>query len=152
MDDFLVRGCHFLDRSKILALKLPPARDYKIVTVKNTDEILQPLKLIREAVRMRKRTFLKRGWSPPVIYQGYDSVYLHGSLHQILAKHPFPLRQGPFIPQLACTIYSNQTENQMLTEKTIFSHCESQECGEWIPIHSGLDGWGNISPNAKKYM
>ena len=38
----------------------------------------------------------------------------------------------------------------MLMAKTIFSHSESQECGEWTPIQSGLDGWGHISPNTSQ--
>ena len=113
MEDFLVRGHHFHDCSKILELKLPTAREYKILSFDNSNEIIQPSLLIKHAVRMRQQTFLKRGLSQPVIYRGYEEVKLHSSLQQILSKHPFPLRQGPFIPQLACTIYSNLTENQI---------------------------------------
>ena len=38
----------------------------------------------------------------------------------------------------------------MLTAKTMFNHSESQECGEWTPTQSGLDGWGTISPNTSQ--
>ena len=72
------------------------------------------------------------------------------SLEHILSKHSFPLLQGPSIPQLDCVIYGNKTPNEMLMAKTIFSHSESQECGEWTPIQSGLDGWGNISTNTSQ--
>ena len=150
MSDYLVRGSHFQDSSKILELKLPSAREYKILTVDNSNEIVQPLLLIKHAVKMRQQTFLKRGFSKPVIYRGYKEVRLYKSLQQILSKHPFPLRQGPSIPQLECAPFSNQTENEMLIAKTIFRHSESQECGEWTPIQSGLDGWGIISANTSK--
>ena len=146
MADFSIRGQHSEDGSKILKLKLPTARKYKIVTIENSNEILQPSLLIKHAVRMRQQTFLKRGWSQAVIYRGYKEVKLHSSLLQILSKHPFPLQQGPSIPQLDCAPFSNQTETEMLIAKTIFSHSESQECGEWTPLQSGLGGWGIISP------
>ena len=117
MEDYLVRGFHYQDKSKKFELKLPSARKYKILTVNDTNETLQPAMLIREAVRMRQKTFLKRGHGQPVIYKGYQEVRLHSSLLQILSKHPFPLQQGPFIPHLDCDAFSNQTENEMLTEK-----------------------------------
>ena len=150
MEDYLVRGFHYQDKSKKFELKLPSARKYKILTVNDTNETLQPAMLIREAVRMRQKTFLKRGHGQPVIYKGYQEVRLHSSLLQILSKHPFPLQQGPFIPHLDCDAFSNQTENEMLTAKTMFSHCESQECGKWTPIQSGLDGWRTITPNTSQ--
>ena len=56
MEDFLLRGSFFQNREIKLKLKLPLARKYKMLTVNDTDEISQPSKLIREAVRMRKET------------------------------------------------------------------------------------------------
>jgi hypothetical protein len=150
MDDFLHRGYHFQDKSKKLELQLPSAREYKTLTVDTSSEILQPSLLITKAVRTRQQKFLKRGLSQAVIYRGYEEVQLHNSLLQILSKHPFFLRQGPFIPHLECDAFSNQTVNEMLTAKTMFNHSESQECGEWTPTQSGLDGWGTISPNTSQ--
>ena len=72
MEDYLVRGFHYQDKSKKFELKLPSARKYKILTVNDTNETLQPAMLIREAVRMRQKTFLKRGHGQPVIYKGYQ--------------------------------------------------------------------------------
>ena len=57
MDDFLIRGIHFQDKTKKFELKLPSAREYKIVTVSNGDEILKPSLLVREAVKMRPKHF-----------------------------------------------------------------------------------------------
>ena len=147
MSNYLVRGFHFQDSSKKLELKLPTAREYKLLTVDTSSEKVQPLLLIKHAVSMRQKSFLKRGWSKPVIYRGYEEVRLYNSLQQILSKHPFPLQQGPSIPQLDCAAYSNETENDMLIAKTIFNHSESQECGHWTPIHSGLNGWGILTEN-----
>ena len=146
MDKSIVKGCHFQDRQRKYELQLPSAREYKILTVKNADEILPQSKLIREAVKVRSQTLRKRCHNSPVLFQrNGNAINVRASLHQILAKHPFPLLQGPLIFHLDSSAYIIQTEKEMLVAKTIFSHSESQECGEWTPIQSGLDGWRNIS-------
>ena len=57
-----IEGCHIENQGKH-ELKLHAARKYKIIRPRGEADILEPPKLIRQAVQMRKQSRHKRGLS-----------------------------------------------------------------------------------------
>ena len=156
MADFFLNGYHFQNSKRKYKLKLPSARTHQIVPFQSESNNLKPGKLIKEAVRMRRQINHKYGCTNPYGL-AVDGDMLHNSLQKILARHPFPLFQGPLIPPLDLKLYevkmgregnkreSEKRESEIVMEaKTIFNHNEKQKCGKWTPLKSGLEGWGNI--------
>ena len=156
MEDFKIQGYHVEMRGRQLELKLPSARDHIFTNVEKEEDNLSPAKLIKQAVEMRKSWKWKRSYNKAVVHKGYEPVVMQNSFKKILARHPFPLLQGPLILQLDLQLYrtkqttergggrENYGESEILNAKTKFSHDDEQDCGKWTPLKSGLEGWGVI--------
>ena len=166
MEDFFIQGCRIENQGKH-ELKLPAARKYKIITPRGEADILEPAKLIRHAVQMRKQSRHKRGLSSPVVIRGYEPVDMYNSYDKILARHPFPFFQGPLIVELDKSLnmvkkgrenvnrrtdITDISDSEIQAAKTIFVHSTSQECGKWNPLKCGLQGWGNIAGSASEIL
>ena len=54
-----------------------------------------------------------------------------GALNFILSRHPFPLGQGPVIMPL----------DESFKNQTLFTHEDTQECLEWVPVLTGNNAW-----------
>ena len=71
------------------------------------------------------------------------------TLQTILSKHPFPLSQGPVVLTTDCLTTEKYENNpflcksisEVLTDKTVFYHNESQDCYEWHPLSRGVSAW-----------
>ena len=68
-------------------------------------------------------------------------------INVILGRHPFPLCQGPIVLPLdnnAGWDFVNNVKlsnNEVLENRTLFTHADEQECFEWIPSLIGINAW-----------
>ena len=68
------------------------------------------------------------------------------SLQQILSNQSYPLSQGPVVLPLDCATEpglrsftgTSKSTSEVLRERTMFSHSDSQKCYEWVPIEVGM--------------
>ena len=136
MVEFTIKGSHIQNREKKFDLRLPAAREYLTVGPADKNDALGPEHLIHHAVQQRRHIRHKAGYSSPVVYKRYEPISMHNTYRRILARHPFPLLQGPLIPGIDSVLYAVKTSSEnagnqdsdILTAKTIFSHEKNQEC------------------------
>ena len=141
MEKFLVKGFLSDEIRHPLYLTLPKAKEFKFGALNNGNEILRSQELISHAVKRSRKTS-KQIHTPPVITENQEHIEVPQTLRDILVKHPYPLSQGPVNLPLDCATGDGKTANEILTFKTIFTHSDSQDCGEWIPGAFGLSAWG----------
>ena len=136
----LLANCQ--DSEKQLSLRLPAAKIFQPCAIKNGEPEVKVKELIKTAVNQSRCLTFHQAPS-------YDGHYLPRSLQKILSNLSFPLSQGPVVLPLDCatekglkSFYgtSNST-SEVLSEKTKFSHSDSQECFEWVPTVVGIDAW-----------
>ena len=144
MEKFLVTGHSKATESescKQFRLSLPIAKRYEPHIVKKGEEQLYPLDIIYKAVYKKKYEPLH---FKPLVFKHENLLELPLSLQQILAKHPYPpLAQGP----LLAPNYRDERKSvsKVLTEWTVFSHDDCQDCYELFPVSVGVDAWGRES-------
>ena len=137
MTEVTIKGSHMQDREKKFDLKLPAAREYLNMGCIDQNDDLGPEHLVKHAVQQRRHIRHKAGYSSPVVYKRYEPVSMKNTFKRILARHPFPLLQGPLVPGIDSVLYAVKTSSEnvsdpdsdILTAKTIFSHDKNQECG-----------------------
>ena len=61
----------------------------------------------------------------------------------------FPHVPGPVVLLLDTATEEHLTVKEVLENRSMFSHSEQQDCGEWQPLRTGLSAWGAISESAK---
>ena len=127
MDKFISRGEHMRTREKFL-LNLPVSRRFCHVAVRSSETRMFPELFIAMAVKKMKcknfHTF------PFASIEGED---YSKTLHHLLLKHPFPLSQGPMILPLDSNLQASKSLDQVVKEKTVFSHHEAQICAKYSP-------------------
>ena len=125
-----------------LRLSLPAAKLFQPYAIKGGEPELKVKELIMSAVNQgRCKTFHQE---PSV-----DRYRVPRSLRQILTNLDFPLSQGPVVLPLDCATDggletfpgSNKSTSEVLRERTMFSHSESQKCYEWVPTEVGMAAW-----------
>ena len=125
-----------------LRLSLPAAKLFQPYAIKGGEPELKVKELITSAVNQgRCKTFHQE---PSV-----DRYRVPRSLRQILTNLDFPLSQGPVVLPLDCATDggletfagSNKSTSEVLRERTMFSHSESQKCYEWVPTEVGMAAW-----------
>ena len=150
MEKFILRGYPSKEsiRRAPFYLKIPMAKTVsEIVAVKDGEANTFPEQLILKAVKRRKGVispYEKAHIKPSAIING-EILKLPKTLQQILAVHPFPLSQGPVILHLDTRTEDKKTPAQVLTAKTVFTHCETQACGQWAPQVLGTAAWTGTS-------
>ena len=140
MAEYSIKGSQKQNRARKLILRLPAAREYLTQSCPDQNDDLGPEHLIRFAVQQRRHIRHKAGYSSPVVHKGYEPISMHNTYRRILARHPFPLLQGPLIPGIDTVLYSVKTSSEnvnypasdIMTAKTIFSHDKKQACGRWV--------------------
>ena len=133
---------HSNTKQRTFQLSLPKAKHYEPHIVKKCEEQVYPLDIINQAVIRKKYEPLH---IKPLVLKDEQYLELPLTLHQILARHPYPLVQGP---ALLAPDYFNQgrkSVSEVLTETTVFSHEDTQDCYEWFPASEGVPAWGRES-------
>ena len=116
-------------------LSLPIAKQFEPHIVKKGEDQLYPLDIITMAVN-------RKNYEPlhvkPLVFKNEKLLQLPLTLQHILAKHPYPLAQGP---ALLAPDYQDERKpvSDLLTERTVFSHEDCQDCYEWFPVSVGVD-------------
>ena len=80
-------------------------------------------------------------WQRTAEYKAEPAV-----LNYILSKHPFPIGQGPLISPLDDEVQHEKVKmssEEVFESRTVFQHCGTQECFEWIPSVTGLEAWNH---------
>ena len=109
--------------------------------MKKGEDQLYPLDIITMAVN-------RKNYEPlhvkPLVFKNEKLLQLPLTLQHILAKLPYPLAQGP---ALLAPDYQDERKSvsDLLTERTVFSHNDCQDCYEWFPVSVGVDAWGRES-------
>ena len=126
------------DSKRHLRLSLPAAKLFQPYAIKGGEPELKVKELITSAVNQsRCQTFHQE----PCV----DRCQVPRSLQQILMNLSFPLSQGPVVLPLDCATVEGRrikSTSEVLHEKTMFSHSDSQSCYEWIPTEVGMAAWG----------
>ena len=156
MEKFLLMGFASNNRKCRLSLGLPTAKHYEINTVKNGEETLQIKSFITNAVEKDRKKLRSFHVNPVVTTPDGDFFHHPRTLHHILSGHPFPLSQGPVILPLDCGTEDSflsfkrlkatekKSEGQLIKARTMFTHSESQDCGEWCPVRVGISAWVEV--------
>ena len=152
MKKFTFSGNFNNDASRKYHLTLPSAKHFELKYIYEGERDLQIHKLVSSALVSRRLidshhkipnvgipeehklngiTFSK------VIY----NTDVPRTLRNILLQNPYPLSQGPVIPQLDCATEEKKSEVEIMESKTIFTHEELQECFTWHPKQSGISAW-----------
>ena len=135
METHMVKG--IISPSKVekyLYLQLPKA---KLFVVKSLDhphhhDHLFPA-MLSDAV---KRSRLDWGTKLPRFFR------------HIQTSHTYPIAQGPInLPIETWLVGGGPTAQQVLTARTIFNHSDSQICGKWNSVITGISSWGAIAPD-----
>ena len=118
---------------KYLHLQLPKA---KLFVVKSLDHpqnrILFPAMLSDAVNRSRL------DWS----------TKLPRFFRHIQTSYTYPIAQGPInLPIETRLVGGGPTAQQVLTARTIFNHSDSQICGKWNYVITGISSWGAIAPD-----
>ena len=135
MEKFILSGQ--TNVSEKLLLRLPSAKTFETVAVKNVESETYPKELItKEIIYQHEKSHV----SPSaVINSKYQK--LQKTLHDLLNAHHFPLNQGPIVFPLDTTTESKASESEVLLWRTIFSHSVDQPCGLWVPKVFGPAAW-----------
>ena len=146
MTKFTFSGHLNKDASQEFHLTLPRAKHFELKYIHDGEKDLQIHKLVSKA--------LYRGLinhKIPIVgilgKEEHNSTVIYNTnvprtLRNILLQSPFPLSQGPVIPQLDCATDERRSEAEIMESKTIFTHEESQQCFAWHPKQSGISSWG----------
>jgi hypothetical protein len=132
-----------------LNLNLPKAKIFSHIAVKNCESKTFPADLITVAVKRRQKSMwsLEKGHILPVIIVEGVVTAVPKTLQQILSRHPFPINQGPIVLPLDTNTEAKKSAHEVLVDKTMFSHSDTQECGKWAPVVFGSACW--TSPQSK---
>ena len=140
MEKFLVTGhLKAKERSRNFQLSLPIAKHYEPHIVKKCEEQLHPLDIILQAVKRKKYETLH---IKPIVLKDKQFLELPLTLQQILAKHPYPLVQGPALLAPDFRNKESKSVSEVLARTTVFGHESSQDCYEWFPASVGVSAWG----------
>ena len=146
MEKFTVRGfsSNTSNQAK-LSLNLPQAKIFSHIAVKNCESKMFPAELINEAVKRRLMPMwnLEKSHIMPLIIVEGVSTALPKTLQQILSNHPYPLNQGPIVLPIDTITEAKKSVHEVIVDKTIFSHSDSQKCGRWAPVVLGSACWTN---------
>ena len=140
MEKFLVNG-YSNHHKKKFQLRMPVAKHYTVLNVNKDEDESKIKEKISSAVN-RKRS---KSFHLPVRIFSKDVKVIEEILrpiHQILSKHPYPLSQGPVLLPIDCATEDKKSINEVLTAKTVFTHCDTQCCYEWSPTIAGISAWG----------
>ena len=140
MEKFLVIGCSKTYSNERFHLTLPSRKHFAVQAIRNGEQQCQVLDLISKAVN--RDNFQSTHTKPFVGVKEPDIIQLPKTLQQILSRHPYPLSQGPVLLPVDCETENINSASEVLTEKTIFNHSDSQDCFEWIPVIVGVSAWG----------
>ena len=126
-----------------LSLNLPKAKIFSHIAVKNCESRTFPAELISVAVNRRQKSTwsLDKSHVLPVIIVEDVVTDVPKTLQQILCSHPYPLNQGPIVLPLDTNTESKKSAQEVISDKTMFSHPDTQECGEWTPVVFGSACW-----------
>ena len=144
MEKFIVRGFTSKESDQaIYCLNLPRAKNFSQIAIKNCESKTFPVNLIKHAVERRQKpmsTYEKSHIRPKAII---DSVLINlpKTLQQILSCHPYPLNQGPIVLPIDTNTETKKSVNDVLKDRTIFSHSDTQTCGKWVPVVFGPAAW-----------
>ena len=154
MKNFVVTGHHHQHPSKTFSLKLPKAKHYAHVAVKNGEKDIDTKRVIEQAV-FRSTLPLQHqvrhslpSWGNP----GEIKEYLPRSLQSLFLKQPFPLNQGPVVLPFECkgrlwedggVKVNARSAEEVLKQRTVFHHGSDQPCGDWHPVVTGISAWKN---------
>jgi hypothetical protein len=145
MEKFILRGYPNEEskRGAPLYLKIPRAKTFSEIGVKDCEAKTFPEKLILYAVNRRKRPMspYEETHIKPFASVNGEVLKLPKTLQQLLAAHPFPISQGPVVLPLDTRAEDKKTMAQILQSKTVFTHCETQSCGRWAPKVFGTAAW-----------
>ena len=136
MEKFLLRGTS-RDGTVTFRLKLPQAKHYEFTSVDHNQKDDDIQKGIKQA-ESRNLYF----------FQNYFPYLCHKSLQHALSKHPFPKNQGPVIfPIEGEGEWENgrkinvRSLKDVMDQRTVFYHDDTQPCGVWDPSIIGIDAW-----------
>ena len=126
-----------------LPLRLPSAKTFETVALKNVESETYPKELITKVVLRRKEIICQHEKSHVSPSAVINSKYqkLQKTLHNLLNAHHFPLNQGPIVFPLDTSTESRASESAVLLRRTIFSHSVDQPCGLWVPKVFGPAAW-----------
>ena len=127
------------ERSRNFQLSLPIAKHYEPHIVKKCEEQLHPLDIILQAVKRKKYETLH---IKPIVLKDKQFLELPLTLQQILAKHPYPLVQGPALLAPDFRNKESKSVSEVLARTTVFGHESFQDCYEWFPASVGVSAWG----------
>ena len=90
-------------------------------------------------------------------FTGFGYIFSNGSHHSadlnhldhIFSRHSYPLAQGPVVLPLdqAQWVNANKTTQEVLAERTEFSHEDSQGCYKWFSSKVGTEAWDDSHTN-----
>ena len=137
MEKFISRGEHFKTKKTFL-MNLPVSKQFSYIAVKSSETRMFPELLISMAVKKMK--FKNHHTVPSAIMEGNPQDYSK-TLQNILQRHPFPLSQGPVILALDTNSESRKSVGQVVRERTVFSHNETQVCAKYSPSAEVTTAW-----------
>ena len=144
MEKFIILAAG-LDSKLQLRLSLPAAKLFQPYAIKGGEPKLKVKELIMSAVNQsRCQNFHQEPW--------VDCYGVPRSLQQILSNLSYPLSQGPVVLPLDCVTEpglrsctgTSKSTSEVLRERTMFSHSDSQKCYEWVPIEVGMAALGAV--------
>ena len=135
-----------LDSKQQLRLSLPAAKLFKPYAIKGGEPELKVKELITTAVNLSR---CQNYHQNPCVY---GSHFVPRSLQQILSNQSYPLSQGPVVLPLDCVTEpgmrsftgTSKSTSEVLYERTMFSHSDTQQCYEWVPTVVGMAALGGI--------
>ena len=139
MEKFILRGTSSsTEKAAVFHLRLPPAKKFDYLAVKNGEEVLNTNALLAEALN-RKKTRSSHA-KPSAMVDG-KSCFLPRTLQQLLSSHPFPVSQGPVVLSLDTNTAPKRHSGIVLGEKAHFTHDHKQTCALWRPEVTGIAAW-----------
>ena len=121
---------------KRLKLSLPKSKHFHHQAIKGGEQ--EPVNNLIE-----KAVITKKVW--PWHKKPYGkSSYVPRSLQQILTRSSYPLSQGPVVLPIDCNTEAKKSVVEVLTDKTVFNHSDSQSCYEWVPVETGVSAWEKV--------
>ena len=139
-----------------LRLKLPKAKEYVLVAVKDGEKIIDTKRVIEYAVYRSSMSLEHQvRHNVPYVHKPCEKIeYLSRSLQSIFLKLPFPLNQGPVILPFECegrmwedggVKVNARSAEEVLKQRVVFHHGADQLCGDWHPVVTGIPAWKSIS-------
>ena len=155
MEKFVVTGHHHQHPIRNFRLKLPKAKQYVLVAVKDGEKTIDTKSVIEDAVYSSSMSLEHQvRHTVPYSHKPSEKIeYLPRSLQSIFLKQPFPLNQGPVILPFECegrmwedggVKVNARSPEQVLKQRIVFHHGADQLCGDWHPIVTGIPAWTNI--------